>query len=452
MEVSSLNMTIIKKEIATIIILLLLSINVTAESDILPSQVSLHNEESSEQLRPQSGSEEFIDNLIKSLMSLAQIPALSAAIIKDDEIVWTKGYGIYDRENNKIADADTIYLVASISKTFTATAVMQLYEQGYFDLDDDVNDYLPFSLRNPSYPDTPISFRMLLAHQSSIASDLQTFNTRAMPGDLEISGYPSPYHQELLTPTGIHYRPQVWNNYHPGDDMYYANIGYSVLGHLVEQISGQSFEGYCREHIFAPLEMNDTSFRLTNVNISRAAVPYWYVDREYYPYLHYNILEYPAGGLRTSILDLSRFLILHMNNGTYGNTQILTPESVEEMQTIQYPSDTYQFQYGLGFQIWETRTGMKIGHTGGLYGVATKMVYKKSNNIGIIMFTNAAIENLRDNFAFSMIEQLLFLKGSRLKTTQFMPRELLESMLFNNFLSEDFQISDFPITEHSILR
>jgi 2-iminoacetate synthase ThiH len=95
---------------------------------------------------------------------------------------------------------------------------------------------------------------------------------------------------------------------------------------------------------------------------------------------------------------------------------------------------------------------MKIGHTGGLYGVATKMAYKKSNNIGIIMFTNAAIENLRDNFAFSMIEQLLYLKGAGLETTQFIPGELLETMLFNKVILQDFHLNDFPTSDHPNFR
>ena len=108
------------------------------------------------------------------------------------------------------------------------------------------------------------------------------------------------------------------------------------------------------------------------------------------------------------------------------------------MHTVQYDSDTYNFQYGLGFQIWKTRTGMKIGHTGGLYGVATKMVFPEDDDYGIIMFTNKALENLRDRFVFSMIELLLTQKGNRFKTADLRPGELLELMQFNKFLLEDY--------------
>ena len=406
--------TPVKKTIAIGIITILISLTISSNFYLNTSKASNLDDNSQENTKILFESEPF-DILIKSLLAFVHIPSLSAAIVKENELIWAKGYGLYDIENNKEADKDTIYLVASISKTFTATAIMQLYEQGYFDLDDDVNEYLDFSLRNPQYTYDKITFRMLLAHQSSIATDLPTYRTRFLPGDLEISGYPYPYFQELLTQDGIHFKPQLWNDYPPGEDMYYANIGFGLLGYLVEQISGQSFEDYCRVHIFNPLEMNDTSFKLVNINISRAAVPYEYRQWKYIPYLHYQILEYPAGGLRTSVSDLSRFLISHMNNGTYGTTQILTPESVKEMQTIQYDSDTYNFQYGLGFQIWKTLTGMKIGHTGGLSGVATKMVFKESRDIGIIMFFNKAVENLLDKFVISIIEQLLFQKGKVIK-------------------------------------
>jgi len=390
---------------------------------------------------PNGISEKIFDRLIEALMSLAQMSSISAAIVKDNELVWAKGYGLYDRENNKETNEEVIYLVASISKTFTATAIMQLYEQGYFDLDDDVNDYLNFNLRNPKYPEQKITFRMLLAHRSSIATDLPTYFTRAIPGDLEISGYPYPYFEELLTPNGIHYRPQIWKDFPPGEEIYYANIGFGVLGYLVEMISGQTFEEYCKENIFEPLKMNDTSFRLLNVNVSRVAVPYESTLREYIPYIHYNIIEYPAGGLRTSVLDLSHFLIAHMNQGTYDGTQILTPESVEEMHTIQFPSDHYNFQYGLGFQIWETKTGNEIGHTGGLYGVGTKMKFKESDDVGIIMFINKAIGNLRDRFVFSLIENLLFMKAKGFSTFGVIIEDLMETMYFNQFLSKDFDVS-----------
>jgi len=122
------------------------------------------------------------------------------------------------------------------------------------------------------------------------------------------------------------------------------------------------------------------------------------------------------------------------------------------MHTIQYQSDTYNFQYGLGFQIWKTLTGTHIGHTGGLYGVATKMVFRESDGIGIIMFINKAIGNQIDRFVFSMIELLLVLKENGFKTSRIVPKEVFEIMQSNKFLSLDYNIDNQRIESLIALR
>lgn len=104
------------------------------------------------------------DRLITILLKIGHYPSMSACIIKNTTVVWAKGYGLYDIEQQKQATEHTIYVVASITKTITSTALMQLYEQGFFHLDDDVNKYLPFHLRNPNFPNDPITIRMILSH------------------------------------------------------------------------------------------------------------------------------------------------------------------------------------------------------------------------------------------------------------------------------------------------
>ena len=113
------------------------------------------------------------DMKISFLMRIAGFPSLSACIIKDDQIIWSKGYGYYNLPEQKSATVDTNYLLASITKTIVGTALMQLYEQGLFSLDDDVNTFLPFDLQNPNFPDDPITFRMLLSHTSSLNTNEQ---------------------------------------------------------------------------------------------------------------------------------------------------------------------------------------------------------------------------------------------------------------------------------------
>ena len=198
------------------------------------------------------------------------IPSLAAAMVVGDEIVWAGGYG-------EQPELDTVYLIGSINKTLLATAVMQLVETGSIDLDADVSDYLPFTMRHPGYPDVPVTVEMLLTHTSGLAHDLpaQTWwdNDDAMLAwaeerlGLDLSDYPfedgrptlTEYTQFFLGPNGAEAN-EVWLA-RPGPTYSYSNIAYDqVLRLVVEGASGQPYTSYIEEHILGPLGMNDTGF------------------------------------------------------------------------------------------------------------------------------------------------------------------------------------------------
>ncbi len=138
------------------------------------------------------------DLTIKLLIKLIGYSSLAACIIKDNQIIWSIGYGYYDRSELKHATTDTIYNLMSISKTITGTALMQLYEQGLFELDDDVNTFLPFDLRNPNFPDDPITFRMLLSHTSSLYCPSYDYYWNNFSGDPPFNFYPEQFLKEYL--------------------------------------------------------------------------------------------------------------------------------------------------------------------------------------------------------------------------------------------------------------
>ena len=361
----------------------------------------------------------FFDRIFTYLMEYGHFPSLSACIIIDDEVVWAKAYGFYDLENSKSATIDTIYMVASISKTITGTALMQLYDQELFDLDEDVNNYLPFSLRNPNHPDNPITFRMLLSHTSSLAVDssLSHYWWANWSGDLPISWYPYPWLEEYLTPDGKYYNSIIWSESKPGESLIYANINFDLTAYLVELISGQPFHEYCQEHIFIPLDMLNTSFSLTDLNIDNVAIPYHYqTSGTFQGYDHHRILHYPVAGLRTTVSDLSHFLIAHMNGGVYQGTRILDEETVDIMHTIQASIDSF-FSYGLAWTIWK-EYGMErySGHTGDFTpGFSTRMMIRIRDNCGIIFFVNGdRMQNNQEegNTAITWIQNFMFLKAT----------------------------------------
>jgi CubicO group peptidase (beta-lactamase class C family) len=351
------------------------------------------------------------DRTISKIMKILKWPSLSLCFIKNDEVIWSNGYGFYDIENNKYASENTIYIIASITKTITGTALMQLYDQGLFDLDDDVNDYLPFSLRNPNFPDDPITFRMLLSHSSSLNYEqenidgIKYYYWSNFSSNPPFSFYPYPWLEEHLIPNGKWYYSERWSKtYRPGERSMYANVNFDIIAYLVELISGESYLDYCTRYIFEPLEMYNTSFDLSTLDMDNIAFPYHYHNRKYLhitelsyylgpytpTYNYWRIRLYPVGGLYTTVLDLSHFLIAHMNNGKYNDVQILKEETVKEMHRIQPPGNRDGAYFGLAWLNDKIPfvEGIFSGHSGGILGVTTKMFYHPSDNIGIIYFTN----------------------------------------------------------------
>jgi CubicO group peptidase (beta-lactamase class C family) len=344
----------------------------------------------------------LFDIKISFIMKFAGFPSLSACIINKDEIIWSDSYGYYDLKNEKEPDSNTIYIIASITKTIVGTALMQLYEKELFTLDEDVNKYLPFELRNPNFPDEPITFRMLLSHTSSLNTNARNeYYWMNFSGDPPFNFFPEPYLKEFLIPGGKYYHEYVWSKeYKPGEKAMYANIGFDLISYLIEILSGESFLTYCQKNIFDPLEMYNTSFNLSTLNIENVAIPYQYYLGKYYqinelsflygdlipnqPY--WRVRFYPAGGLYTTINDLANFLIAHMNDGIYKNTRILEKETVDLMHEIK-PDNS--INYGLAWMEYPiTNKYSAMGHGGDIMGVDTWMLYMPSEEIGIIYFAN----------------------------------------------------------------
>jgi CubicO group peptidase (beta-lactamase class C family) len=194
-----------------------------------------------------------------------------------------------------------------------------------------------------------------------------------------------------MNPEGNLYYPEHWGDFPPGNDYYYTNIGYILLGYLIEQISGQSFEDYCNEHILQPLSMNNSSFFINDLNNEKLAIPYLWNHGIYYPLPHFELNCFnSAGGLFSNINDLSKYLLVHMNEGVYNGIKILNKSTIDEMHTIQYPNGNY----GLGWGIIERNNIRREGHSGSIPCFGSMMFSvnsSSSENFGIIYFWNENI-------------------------------------------------------------
>ncbi len=349
-----------------------------------------------------------VDNQILDIMDKHYIPSTTVAVVRNNSIIWAKGYG----EQQQL---DLIYMIASVTKTFTATAIFQLYERDIIDLDDDVNDYLPFSLRHPSYPDTPITFRMLLQHTSGLskASDMYWYGVTAEV--LEDLGWenpcewlPYPYWiEEHLTVNGSLYEPAVWTSHEPGTNRFYSNFGYDVLSYLIQLASGQPIWEYLQENIFDPLGMHCTGYNYTEFDISQLATPHIYMfemDPEStgnMAYPHYNTLNYGCGGLRSNIFDLAKFLLVFLHEGVSNGTRILeedTLQTMEEMQTAWLVPGDPLIQWG-GWGGTEGDEWAFHVKAFGYYDGNTTVPY------GVITFVNQGLDSARDA-AFSITKLL----------------------------------------------
>jgi CubicO group peptidase (beta-lactamase class C family) len=348
------------------------------------------------------------EKAILQQMEAAKLPSTSVLVFKKDQITFSKGYGFANIEEPRLASPDTLYQIASVSKLVTATAVMLLYEQGRFLLDDDINEYLPFKVRNPSFPDAPITFRMLLAHTSSI-SDGSFFwegaywDTYDAIGQSEEAVEPlGKFIRDYFTLDGRYYDAEVnFNDAKPGTKLEYSNVVFGLLGYLVEYTSKQSFEEFCRQKIFNPLYMNSTQWSSGKADRSRMAMPYDYnmLNNTFEPIGFYDIVTYPDGGLITTTTEFMRFMYLFINDGkTLEGSPFLRKETVEEMLRVQYPE--ISTVPGLA---WANVDGKHM-HGGTDPGIKTFVMLSKKEQWGVIMFSNGG--SLRTELGFEIRHDL----------------------------------------------
>ena len=324
---------------------------------------------------------ETLDTNILAVMDGHHIPGVAACAVKNGEVVWTGTYGYADIEQNISVTSDTLFMLGSVSKIVTGIAFMQLCEDGLIDLDDDINDYLPYAVIHPDYPNSTITPRMLLSHVSGIHDNWNIL------GPLQVSGMDSTLTLEVfthgyLTPNGTYYNTANFNDAEPGTEYDYTNVGATLIAYLVETISNTTFEEYCQQNIFLPLGMNNTSWFLSNLDTDMIAVPYLYDGSSNTALDHYSSAVYPCGFMRTSVSQQTRLLIALMEAGTLGETSILNNNTLQMMMKHHYPDLTSI--YGLFFENY----GVLWGHGGVGPGVSTRMFFYPEVHEGVIVMAN----------------------------------------------------------------
>ena len=363
-----------------------------------------------------------IDIFIESKMSETGIVGIGASIIIDKKVVWTNGYGYADKETKVPFTPSTIMNIASISKTFTGVCIMKAVEEGKVSLDEDINNYLPFKIINPNFPNEKIPLRHLATHPSGLADRYPFY--AASPYFFG-GRKPEPLGEFLksyFVQGGKHYSKDNFLNAKPGTNRDYSNIGAGLAGYIIELRTGEKLNEYAKRNIFKPLKKSNSACAMNEIDIKKHSKLYEKKGDSIIQIILYEGTTYPDGGVRTSIQGLSKFFISLLNEGKYKKARILKKESVEEMLRFQYtetnkPENVKLNKVNQGI-FWATKLSTtRIGHNGSDPGVRTFMLSDLNKEFAVIVFFNTSL-NEKDEGKFFDIYEELYKYAKDLKTKQ----------------------------------
>jgi CubicO group peptidase (beta-lactamase class C family) len=345
---------------------------------------------------------------------------LSVVAVCDGAVAGEWYAGLRDLDRNLPVNENTKYRIASISKFVMTTAMMKLYDRKMIDLDEDAGTYLGFTLRNPAHPDRPVTVRMLLLHTGSL-NEGTGYDPFLMATYNNVSDPPS--FSELLVPGGKYYTDDMWRKEAPGEYYTYCNANFGLLGTIIERITGQRFEDYMQQTLFSPLGITGSYIPEGVTDINNLAVIYRNEDGVWVPQAdNFNgvmssprdfsgyvtgtnaAVFSPQGGLRISASELARVMVLHLNNGMYDATRVISAKSIRLMHKEQWiykgaNSDAESGRSGsrglsthilpdaLAGTLLPKRSHM-LGHSGSAYGLVSDFYFDPKGKYGFVFITN----------------------------------------------------------------
>ncbi|MFO7678948.1 MAG: serine hydrolase domain-containing protein [Chloroflexota bacterium] len=316
---------------------------------------------------------------LETQMAYRNQPGLSIAIIHDQELVWAQGFGYASVAQQIPAAPQTIYRIASITKLFTATAVLQLRDAGKLQLDNPIRRYLPWFDIQSRFPDAPpVTLRHLLTHTAGLPRE------SAFPYWTD-NQFPSREALKVRLPDQTAALPTEtrWK---------YSNLGLSLAGEIVTAVSGQPYPDYVHTHILQPLGMTDTFVETIDPAHPQLAVGYGRRkpdnSRALSPFTDSQGLT-PAANIATTVLDLAKFAMLQFRDGPAGGGQILRGSTLREMQRIHWLHSDWKTGWGLGFRILRLNDKTYIGHGGAVLGYRTLLRLCPQDKTAVIVFTNS---------------------------------------------------------------
>jgi CubicO group peptidase (beta-lactamase class C family) len=322
---------------------------------------------------------------IRTIMSQTNVVGVSVAVVKNNKIIYSHSFGQKNIEANTPLTDDCIFRIASISKSFSATSIMQLVQAKKLSLEEDASDLIGFPLRNPKFPDKVITLKMLLSHRSSI-NDSQ--------------GY---FSLDSINPATNPDYAKCYNNYAPGAGYMYCNLNYNMTGAIIEKYSGERFDQYVKHHVLDPLDIYG-GYCVDSLDKNRFATIYEF-NKETAKFINSpnayaprskEIADYamgkttpifsPTGGMKISATDLAKYMIMHMNLGKANGKRIISKRSARLMQTPLSSDENYGLAILKTDKLIEGKT--LRGHTGSAYGLYSTMFFEPNEKFGIVVISN----------------------------------------------------------------
>jgi len=366
------------------------------------------------QVYEQTKAVDSLDIALQKRYDEGAIPGFAVSVFSHDRVYYQRGFGYADVEAQKPYTPATIQMIASVSKTTIGVALMQLVEAGQLDLDEDINSYLSFGVRNPLFPEDPITLRQLAMHTSGINDSVHYNRTYLFESELNKHDFDTAWHElietyndnesmdmevfleKILSDDGDWYTPANFYRKRPGTTYNYSNLGASLLATVIGEVSGKGFDIYTREQLFGPISLSNTTWALSEDQRTRETV-YYHGNME--PFPRYRIITYPDGGLYSTVKDLTVFLQEVMQSYT-GESGLLEQASVETMW--QQQGDVPD---GL---CWDLSIPCCVGHAGNDFGTSTLLYYEPDTGVGRILFANLSLEKEAQEAAFYGVFNDLF--------------------------------------------
>jgi len=324
----------------------------------------------------------IIDAWVDGTRMYDRIPGVSVGIVHDQDILWTAGYGYSNLESERVADADTLYSICSITKLFTAISIMQLRDQGELNLRDSVNQHLDwFDIEQAYEGSGPVTIEGLLTHSSGLPreSDFPYWNGPDFPFPTRDEMIARMASQETLYPSHHYFQ--------------YSNLGWTLAGEIVAAESGQEYDEYIREHIFEPLGLGNTrTFYPDDLRGEQLAIGYTGIHREQArnpvkPFFTRGIT--PAAGFTSSVNDLAAFASWQFRLLESGDKEILDANTLREMHRVHWVDPDWKTTWGLGFNVRRDDDTTFVSHGGGCPGYITSFTMVPKNKTAAVVLTNA---------------------------------------------------------------